>query len=284
MGARFRWLLASSFVSNLGDGIGLAAGPLLVASLTDRPSLVALATLLQQLPWLLFGLHAGVLADRADRRTLVVGVNLVRAAVLAVLATTIVTGTITVAVVLVAMFALGTAETFADTTTRTLLPMLVDKRDLAIGNAGTGLRQHDRQPDGRAADRCVPVHRRLVGAVRVAGGVRRCRRAARPPDRVVPTAASRRAGERPHRDRRGGPVGLAPRCDPHAAHHRAVLQHHVRRDVGDHGALRHRPARARRHRVRCDHHGRRARRRARHDPVRAGSNAGSGWHRSCATG
>jgi MFS family permease len=135
MGGRFRWLLASSFVSNLGDGIGLAAGPLLVASQTDRPSLVALATLLQQLPWLLFGLHAGVLADRADRRALVVGVNLARAAVLAALAGTIVTDTISVPIVLAAMFVLGTAETFADTTTRTLLPMLVDKRDLGIGNA-----------------------------------------------------------------------------------------------------------------------------------------------------
>lgn len=135
MGGRFRWLLASTFVTNLGDGIGLAAGPLLVASQTDRPSVVALATLLQQLPWLLFGLHAGVLADRADRRTLVVGVNLVRAAVLGVLSATILTDTIDVTVVLVAMFAIGTAETFADTTTRTLLPMLVDKRDLGIGNA-----------------------------------------------------------------------------------------------------------------------------------------------------
>ena len=33
------------------------------------------------------------------------------------------------------MFLLGTAEVFADTTTSTLLPMLVEKRDLGIGNA-----------------------------------------------------------------------------------------------------------------------------------------------------
>jgi len=64
LGRSFRWLLASSWVSNIGDGIGLAAGPLLVASQTHDPLLVALATLLQRLPWLLFGLHAGVVADR----------------------------------------------------------------------------------------------------------------------------------------------------------------------------------------------------------------------------
>jgi predicted MFS family arabinose efflux permease len=42
---------------------------------------------------------------------------------------------VNITAVLVAMFLLGTAETFADTTTMTLLPMMVDKRDLGIGNA-----------------------------------------------------------------------------------------------------------------------------------------------------
>ena len=31
MGTSFRWLLASSWVTNIGDGIAIAAGPLLVA-------------------------------------------------------------------------------------------------------------------------------------------------------------------------------------------------------------------------------------------------------------
>ena len=135
MGRAFRWLVGSTWVSNLGDGIGLAAGPLLIASQTGDPFLVALAGLLQRLPWLLFGLYAGVLADRVDRRVLVVAVDLARAAVLGVLAFTVVTGTVNIAVVLVTMFLLGTAETFADTTTGTLLPMVVDKADLGIGNA-----------------------------------------------------------------------------------------------------------------------------------------------------
>jgi MFS family permease len=135
LGRSFRWLLGSSWVSNLGDGIALAAGPLLVASETRDPFLVALALVLQRLPWLLFGLYAGVVADQVDRRRIVVVVHSVRAVVLGVLSAAIALDEVDVAGVLVAMFVLGTAETFADTTSSTLLPMVVDKRDLGIGNA-----------------------------------------------------------------------------------------------------------------------------------------------------
>jgi MFS family permease len=135
MGTPFRWLVGSSWVGNLGDGIGLAAGPLLIASQTSDPFLVAMAGLLQKLPWLLFGLYAGVLADRLDRRLLVIAVDLMRAAVLVVLTVALVTGRVGVGLVLVTMFLLGTAEVFVDTTSNTLLPMVVPRADLGIGNA-----------------------------------------------------------------------------------------------------------------------------------------------------
>jgi MFS family permease len=135
MGTPFRWLVGSAWIGNLGDGIALAAGPLLVASQTSDPLLVALAGLLQRLPWLVFGLHAGVLADRVDRRLVVIAVDLLRAAVLVVLVAALVTGAVDIPVVLVAMFLLGTAEVFVDTTSATLLPMVVARADLGIGNA-----------------------------------------------------------------------------------------------------------------------------------------------------
>ena len=135
MGAGFRWLLASSWASNLGDGIGLAAGPLLVASQTRNPVLVAMAAVLQRLPWLLFGLWAGAIADRVDRRLLVVVADLLRALVVAVLCVSIVTGRVDVTVVLVTTFLFGVAEVFADTASGTLLPMLVRREDLGVGNA-----------------------------------------------------------------------------------------------------------------------------------------------------
>ncbi|MHB1929747.1 MAG: hypothetical protein ACYDEN_06340 [Acidimicrobiales bacterium] len=64
LGRRFRWLVASFWSANLGDGFALAAGPLLIASRTHDPRLVALALLLQRLPWLVFGVLAGAIADR----------------------------------------------------------------------------------------------------------------------------------------------------------------------------------------------------------------------------
>ncbi len=135
LGTGFRWLLASSWVSNAGDGIALAAGPLLVASLTRDPVLVSLAAMVQWLPPLLFGLVAGVLTDRLDRRRIVVVVDLARAAVLTVLTAAITLERISIPAVLTALFVLATAEVFADNSSQTLLPTLVARDDLAVANA-----------------------------------------------------------------------------------------------------------------------------------------------------
>lgn len=135
LGSAFRWLFASSLAANFSDGIALAAGPLLVASQTRQPFLVALAVLLQRLPWLLFGLHAGVVADRLNRRVVVIAADLARVVVLTILAATILTGAVDVTIVLGALFLLGTAETFVDTATDALLPMLVDSAGIGIANA-----------------------------------------------------------------------------------------------------------------------------------------------------
>jgi MFS family permease len=135
LGTSFRWLLSATVVNNMGDGVAIAAGPLLVASQTQDPFLVSMAVLSQYLPVLLFGVIGGAAADRFDRRRMVIVVNLARAAMLAVLATTIVTGTVSILLVLVALFVLGTAETFADSASSTLVPGIVRKEDLGVANA-----------------------------------------------------------------------------------------------------------------------------------------------------
>jgi predicted MFS family arabinose efflux permease len=122
-------------VTNLGDGVLIAAGPLLVASQTRNPILVAAAMVALQAPWLLVGLFAGALADRLDRRRVMMAANTVRGLVLVGLCAVVATGHVNIAIVLVAMLALGTAETFVDATAGTLTPMLVDKRDLGLANA-----------------------------------------------------------------------------------------------------------------------------------------------------
>ncbi|MCU1600095.1 MAG: major facilitator superfamily 1 [Frankiales bacterium] len=135
LGRDFRRLLASTWISNLGDGLGVAAAPLLVASETRSAFLVSMAAFLRGLPWLLFGLVAGAVADRVDRKRLVAAVDLVRVVVLALLAVSVGTGTVSVALVLAAVFVLGVAEVFADTGGQTLLPMVVEREDLPLGNA-----------------------------------------------------------------------------------------------------------------------------------------------------
>jgi MFS family permease len=135
LGRDFRWLFASSLVNNAGDGVAVAAGPLLVAAQTRDPFLVSLALLSEYLPVLIFGVFSGAIADRVDRKTMVVAVNLGRAFVLAVLVGAIASGTVSIVLILVALFVLGTAETFADAASSTLVPSLVPRAHLGIANS-----------------------------------------------------------------------------------------------------------------------------------------------------
>lgn len=134
LGVAFRWLAASAWFGNLGDGFALSAGPLLIASQTRSPTLVAMATLLQRLPWLTFGVIGGAVADRFDRVRLVANFDLVRAVTLGVLVLFIAAGHVDIAVVLVAMFVLGTTDVFSNTASVALVPTLVDKEHLSTAN------------------------------------------------------------------------------------------------------------------------------------------------------
>lgn len=131
----FRWLWAAYGSSNLSDGILLAAGPLLVTSITLAPFAVASALLAQRLPWLLFGLLAGELVDRADRRRLMVLAHTGRAVVLAGLVAAVVAGQLTLPVIYVTLFLLGTAETFADNAGSTLVVATVPDEALGLANS-----------------------------------------------------------------------------------------------------------------------------------------------------
>jgi len=135
LGTSYRWLLGSSWATNLADGVSVAAGPLLIASLTSDPFLVAMAALLRWAPPLVFGLSAGVLSDRLNRRRIVLAANGFRIAVLTALLAIILTGHVTPLLALIALGLLSSAEVFADNTTATLAPMLVHRNDLALANA-----------------------------------------------------------------------------------------------------------------------------------------------------
>jgi MFS family permease len=135
LGPDFIRLWTASAVSNLGDGVTMVAGPLLVASLTRDPAAIAAAVLAQQLPWLLFSLVSGALVDRLDRRRLIVAVNLGRGLVLAALAGAVLTGLATVPLICLAFFLTGVGETLADTAAGALLPAVVPAERLEQANS-----------------------------------------------------------------------------------------------------------------------------------------------------
>jgi MFS family permease len=135
LGRDFRWIWGASSASNLGDGIVLAAGPLLVASITREPLAVAMAAFLQQLPWLIFGVPAGAIIDRVDRRVLVVVVDVLRFLVVGLLALAVATDLATLPIVLATFFLLGTSETFADNAASTLIATAVPKEGLGVANS-----------------------------------------------------------------------------------------------------------------------------------------------------
>ena len=68
----------SATASYLGDGVRLVAVPLLAATLTARPAGIALVSAAAGVPWLLFGLVAGVAADRLRRDRLMTSLQAVR--------------------------------------------------------------------------------------------------------------------------------------------------------------------------------------------------------------
>ncbi|MEU3456499.1 MFS transporter [Micromonospora sp. NPDC006766] len=135
LGRDFLRLWTASAVSNLGDGVTMVAGPLLVASLTRDPAAVAAAALAPQLPWLLFSLVSGALVDRLDRRRLIIGVNLGRGLVLAALAMAVLAGVATVPLICLAFFLAGVGETLADTAAGALLPSVVPPERLEQANS-----------------------------------------------------------------------------------------------------------------------------------------------------
>ncbi|MEZ0091787.1 MFS transporter [Streptacidiphilus sp. EB129] len=139
LGAGFRTLWAASAISTVGDGITLAAGPMIVASITREPVPVAVAAFSQQVPWLLFGLVSGVVVDRLDRRRLIVAVNMARAVSLGVLAAAAALGAVSLPLVYAVFFTLGTADTLADTASSALLPAVVAQDRLAEANARLSL-------------------------------------------------------------------------------------------------------------------------------------------------
>ncbi|MFI5583567.1 MFS transporter [Amycolatopsis sp. NPDC051758] len=129
------WLLTSSAASNLGDGLGKVALPLLASTLTRDPVLIAGLSATQFLPWLLFAAVAGALVDRIDRRRAMIVANTVRAVAVGVLAVVVAAGGMTIWLVYLTALVIGTAETIADSAANALVPAVVGDGSLDAANS-----------------------------------------------------------------------------------------------------------------------------------------------------
>ena len=138
LGLPYWQLWSASSLSNLADGLVKVALPLVAITMTDSPGLVSGVTLAVTLPWLLFALPAGALADRVDRRIAMVTANVVRAIGVAVLAVAVALGLESSPAAIWALYAvallLGTAETIYDTCAQSILPQVVARDQLPRAN------------------------------------------------------------------------------------------------------------------------------------------------------
>jgi MFS family permease len=135
-GLRNFWRLwGANSLSNLGDGLYTFMLPVLALELTTSPALVAGVTVMLGLAWPLFGLQAGSIVDRADRRALMLIVNGLRALVLAGITTALLTGTLSLPVLYAAALALGIGETLMDTALTSVVPAVVGRERLGWANA-----------------------------------------------------------------------------------------------------------------------------------------------------
>jgi MFS family permease len=112
-----------------------AAAPLLAVSLTKDPLLIALSGAMYLLPWLFFAIAIGTLVDRIDRRGTLFAVAIFRALVAIALAWLILTNSISIYLLLIATFLIGTADVFNDTALQSLIPTILDKDKLERGNS-----------------------------------------------------------------------------------------------------------------------------------------------------
>lgn len=129
-----RYWLARAF-SMTGSMVTAVALPVLVYRLSGSPLLTALVTALEAAPYLLTGLFAGALADRWNRRRVMVSADLINALVIGSIPLAHLLGVLTVAQVLVVGFVVQMIYTFFDGANFGALPVLVGRARVAQANA-----------------------------------------------------------------------------------------------------------------------------------------------------
>ncbi len=125
---RVQWFGACT--SSIGTWTQTTAQNWLVLSLTGSAFFLGLDAFLQQLPIMLFTLIGGVIADRRDRRKTLLASQYIQMTTAAVLAVLVFSGGVKIWYILTLSFMTGLAQSFGGPAYQSLIPSLVDKKDL----------------------------------------------------------------------------------------------------------------------------------------------------------
>jgi len=125
---RVQWIGACS--SAIGTWMQIIAQNWLVLSLTNSPFYLGLDAFLQQLPIILFTLIGGVFADRYDRRKTLLASQYIQTFTSGTLAVLMYLHVVHVWHIMALSFITGVAQSFGGPAYQSLLPSLVDKKDL----------------------------------------------------------------------------------------------------------------------------------------------------------
>lgn len=131
----FKRLWAANIFTNLADGLGKTAFPLLAITLTRDPVLISIIGALAMLPWLLFAIPIGAIVDNVDRRFALATTNSIRMLIAALLSVLIATDRVTIFWLYLITFIVGICEVFADTTSQSLIPAIVEDKKLEKANS-----------------------------------------------------------------------------------------------------------------------------------------------------
>ncbi|MET0143970.1 MAG: MFS transporter [Ilumatobacteraceae bacterium] len=126
-----RVYFAGLAVSNVGTWLQMTAMALLVYNLTGKATDLGITVALQFLPVLLFGAWGGAIADRRDKRTMAIALNIALAAQALVLGLVDLAGLATVPIVWLLTIVLGVLNAFESSPRRGLVTELVEPHDIS---------------------------------------------------------------------------------------------------------------------------------------------------------
>lgn len=132
-------LTGGSLISQLGDGFFFVALAWQVYQISNVPTALSMVGLAWTLPLLLFVLVGGVFSDRYDRRWLMIGADLVRAAAIGLLGLLSVFGTLELWQVVVLIAFVGLGDAFFNPASTAIVPDLLPEDQLPSANALQGL-------------------------------------------------------------------------------------------------------------------------------------------------